>query len=56
LNFTRSDNDITEGAASHKTDEDNFSFTYDLSDPGPLTYLPSLTIMDEEDEMVEEYP
>jgi len=56
LNFTRSDNDITEGAVSHTTDENNSSFTDDLSDSGPLTYIPSLTIVDEEDEMVVEYP
>ncbi len=41
---------------SHTTDEDNSSFTYDLSDSGSLTSLPSLTIVDEEEEMVEEYP
>ena len=41
---------------SHTTDEDNSSFTDDLSDSGPLTYIPSLTIVDGEDEMVEEYP
>ena len=41
---------------SHTTDEDNSSFTDDLSDSGPLTYIPSLTIVDEEEEMVEEYP
>ena len=40
---------------SHTTDEDNSSFTDDLSDSGPLTYIPSLTIVDEDDEMVEEY-
>jgi hypothetical protein len=57
LNFTRSDDDITEGAVSHTTDEDNSSFTDDLSVSGPLmTYIPSLSIVDEEDEMVEEYP
>jgi hypothetical protein len=37
LNFTRSDNDITEGTVSHTTDEDNSSFTDDLSDSGMLT-------------------
>ncbi len=41
---------------SHTTDENNSSFTDDLSDSAPLTYIPSLTVMDEEDEMVEEYP
>ena len=56
LNFTRSDGDISEGTVSHTTDEDNSSFTDDLSDSGPLTYIPSLTIVDEEEEMVEEYP
>jgi hypothetical protein len=55
-NFKRSDSDITEGTMSHTTSEDNFSFTDDLSDSGPLTYIPSLTIVYEEDEMVEEYP
>jgi len=44
LNFTHSDNDISEGNISHTTDEDNSSFTDDLSDLGPLTYIPSLTI------------
>jgi hypothetical protein len=56
LDFTRSDGDISEGSVSHTTDEDNSSFTDDLSDYGPLTSLPSLTIVDEEEEMVEEYP
>jgi len=41
---------------SHTSNEDNSSFTDDLSDSGPLAYIPSLTIVDEEDEMVEEYP
>ncbi len=41
---------------SHTTDEDNSSFTDDLSDLDPLTYIPSLTIVDEKEEMVEEYP
>jgi hypothetical protein len=41
---------------SHTSDEDNSSFTDDLSDSGPLTYIPSLTILDEEDERVQEYP
>ena len=36
--------------------EDNSSFTDYLSDSGPLTYTLSLTIVDEEEEMVEEYP
>ena len=56
LNFTRSESDIIEGTMSHTTDEDNSSFTNDLSDSGPLTYIPSLTIVDEVNEMVEEYP
>ena len=56
MNFTRSDNDVSEGIVSHTTEEDNSSFTDDFSDSGPLTYIPSLTIVDEEDEMVEEYP
>ena len=56
LNFTYSDNDIIEATTSHTTDEDNSSFVDDLSDSGPLTYSPSLTITDEEDEMVEEFP
>ena len=56
LNFTRSDSEIAEKTVSHTTDEDNSSLTDDLSDSGPLTYIPSLTIVDEEDEMVEEYP
>ena len=56
LNFTRSDSDIIEGTMSHTTDEDNSSFTDDFSDSGPRTYIPSLIIVDEDDEMVEEYP
>ena len=56
LNFTRCDNDISEGIVSHTTDEANSSFTDDLSDSGPLTYIPSLAIVDEEEESVEEYP
>ena len=40
---------------SHTSDEDNSLFTDDLSDSGPLTCIPSLIVMDEEDEMVEEY-
>jgi hypothetical protein len=55
LNFTRIDNDISEGSVSQTTDEDNSSFTDDLSDSGPLTYISSLTIVDEEEELVEEY-
>jgi hypothetical protein len=55
LNFTSSDSDITEGMVSHTIDEDNSSFTDDLSDSSPLTYIPSLTIIDDADEMVEEY-
>jgi len=49
VNFTRSDNDIREGNVSHTTDEDHSSLTDDLSDSGPLTYIPSLTIVDEEE-------
>ena len=56
LNFTCSDSDIIEGGVSHTTDEELFSFTDDLLDSGPLTYIPSLTVMDEEYEIVEEYP
>ncbi len=55
-NFTRSDGDRSEGTVSHTTDGDNSSFTDDFSDPGPLTFIPSLTIVDEEEEMVEDYP
>jgi hypothetical protein len=55
LNFTRSDNDISEEIVSHTTDKDNSSFTDDLSYSSPLTYIPSLTIVHEEEEMVEEY-
>jgi hypothetical protein len=55
LNFTRSDGNISEKAVSHATDEDNSLFTDDFSDSGPMTYIPSLTIVDEEEEMVEEY-
>jgi hypothetical protein len=55
LNFTQSDSDIIEGTMSHTTDEDKSSFTDDLSDSGPLIYIPSLTIVDDDDEMVEEY-
>ncbi len=56
LNSTRSDGDISEGTVSHTTDEENSSFTYDFSDLSLLTYIPSLTIVDEEEEMVEEHP
>ncbi len=45
LNSTRSDIDLIEGTMSHTADEDNSSFTDDLSDSGPLTYIPSLTIV-----------
>ena len=55
LNFARSDNDISEGTMSHTTDEDKTLFTYDLSYSGPLTYIHSLTIVDEEEELVKEY-
>jgi hypothetical protein len=55
-NVTRNVNDIIEGIVSHTTVEDNSSFTDDLSDSGPVTCSPSLTIIDETDEMVEEYP
>ena len=41
---------------SHTTDKDNYSFTDDLSDSDPLTYIPSFTIVDEEEERVEKYP
>ncbi len=47
MNFTRSDTDIIEGIVSHTIDEDKSSFTDDLSDSGPLTYIPSLSVMDE---------
>jgi len=56
MKFTPSDGDITEKNVSRTTDEDNSSFTDNLSDSSPLTYIPSLTIVDEEEEMVEEYP
>ncbi len=52
LNFTRSGNNIIEVTVSHTSDEDNTSFTADLSDLGPLNYIPSLTIIEEEHEMV----
>ena len=52
----RSDIDIIKGTVSRTTDVDNSSFTHDLSDSGPLNFIPSLAIIDEEDEMVEEYP
>ena len=54
MNLTRGDNEISEGIVSHTTDEDNSSFTDELSDLGPLTYIPSLTIVDVEEEMVKE--
>ena len=56
LYFTLSDDDIIKGTVSHTTDEDNSSFTDDLSNSDPLTYIPSLTIVNKEEEMVEEYP
>jgi hypothetical protein len=52
FNFTRSDIDIVKGMVSHTADEDKSSFTDDLSDSGPLNYIPFLTIIYEEDEMV----
>ncbi len=51
-----SESDIIEGIVSHTTDEDNYSFTDDLCYLGPLTNIPSLTVIDEEDEVVEDYP
>ena len=48
LSFTRSDGDISEVNVSHTTDEGNSSFTDDVSDSSPLTYIPSLIIVDEE--------
>jgi len=56
LNFTRSDNYISEDNVSHITDEDESSFTDDLSDSNPLTYIPFVTIVDEEEKIVEVYP
>ena len=56
LNFTRSDNDIIEGIVSHITEKDNSSFTYVLSDSGLITYIPYLNIIDQDDDMVLEYP
>ena len=56
MNFTRSDGDISEGTVSHTTDDDNSSCTDDFSDSNALTYIPSLTIVDEEEKMVDEYP
>jgi hypothetical protein len=41
---------------SHTVDEDNSFFTDDLNDSGPMTYISSLTIVNEEAEMLEEYP
>ncbi len=52
LKFTRSDNDVSEGTVSHTTNEDNSSFTDDLSDSGSLPYIPSITNVDDEEEMV----
>jgi hypothetical protein len=52
LNFKRSDIDINEGIVSHTIDKGNSSFTDDLRYSGPLNCIPSLTIIDEEDEMV----
>jgi len=56
LNFTRSDTDINKRTMSHTTHDDNSLFTDDLSYSGrPLNYILSLTIIDAEDEMDEEY-
>jgi hypothetical protein len=52
LNFTCSDNFLVEGTSPRATNEYNSSFTDDLSDSGPQAYIPSLSISDEEDEMV----
>ena len=43
LNFTRSDGDISKVITSHTTDKDNSSFTDDLCDLGPLTYIPTFS-------------
>ena len=56
FSFTHGDSDITKGTVSHNSDEENSSFTDDLSDSGPLKYISSLTLIDEEDEMVKKYP
>jgi len=56
LNCIHKDSDITEGTESPTTDEENSSFTDALSDSGHLNYIPCITIINEEDEMVEEYP
>jgi hypothetical protein len=40
---------------SYTIDGGNSSFTDDLSDSWPLNYIPSLTIIDSEDKMAEEY-
>ena len=57
LNYTHSDSSETiEGTVSHTTDEDNTSFTDDVSDSGPLNYIPPIVFDNDEDEMVEEYP
>ena len=55
LNFTRSGNDIIEGTMSHTSDNDNSLFQEKLSNSRPLNYIPSLTIIVEKGEMVEEY-
>ena len=55
LNFTRNDSDITKRTMSYTIDGGNSSFTDDLSDSWPLNYIPSLTIIDSEDKMAEEY-
>jgi hypothetical protein len=55
LNLPRSDRDIIDKYVSHTTYEDIFSFTNDLIDSGPLTYILFLLLMGEEDEIVEQY-
>jgi len=42
--------------SSFESDEHNSSFTDDLSVSSSLTYNPSFTIVDKEEEIVEEYP
>ncbi len=39
---------------AHTIDEDNSSFAEDSRESGPLNYNPSVIIIDEEDEMIEQ--
>ena len=55
-NFERSASEMLIEYRSETTDEDNASLSEEFSDSGPLDYIPTWMIIDDEEEMVEEYP